>query len=342
VTQRLGEIAVHTRIEAWPFLHPFVITGYTFTDANVLVVELRQDGVTGRGESLGVYYLDDTVEKAQAQVEAIADRLTAPIAREELIEILPAGGARNAVDAALWDLEAKLQGRPAWQIAGVPEPRPLTTTYTISAGEPGAMAETARGFTKATNLKLKLTGTDEDADRVLAVRAARPDAWIGVDGNQGFTRKSLATLMPVLVEARVQLVEQPFPRENYDDFLDLDAPIPVAADESALDLDDLPKLAGRVDVINIKLDKCGGLTRGLAIARETHRRGMKTMVGCMGGTSLSMAPAFILGQICELVDLDGPVLLSKDRVPSVVYDAAGHVFSPPALWGYPDATSPRS
>ncbi len=333
---------VRTCIEAWPFLHPFAITGYTFTDANVLVVELEQDGATGRGESLGVYYLDDTVEKARAQVEAIAGRLAAPITREELIEILPAGGARNAVDAALWDLEAKLSGRPAWEVAGVPEPRPLTTTYTISADDPEIMAETARGFTKATNLKLKLTGAAVDPDRLRAVRAARPDAWIGVDGNQGFSRKSLTALMPVLVETRVQLLEQPFPREKYDDFLGLDAPIPVAADESALDLDDLPKLAGRVDVINIKLDKCGGLTRGLAMAKQARRLGMKTMVGCMGGTSLSMAPAFVLGQICELVDLDGPVLLAKDRTPSVVYDDAGHVFSPPELWGYPVATSQPS
>jgi L-alanine-DL-glutamate epimerase-like enolase superfamily enzyme len=282
--------------------------------------------------------LNDTVQHAKAQIEALADRFAPPPSREELIELLPAGGARNAVDCALWDLESKLQGRPAWQIAGLPEPRPVLTTYTVSAAEPEVMASRARGFAKARALKLKLTGTDDDARRVRAVRAARPDAWIAVDGNQGFDRASLEALMPVLVDADVKLLEQPFPRDRDDDMDGLDSPIPLAADESAQDLNDLERLAGRVQIINIKLDKCGGLTRGFAMAARARELGLEPMVGCMIGTSLSVAPGLLLGQICTVVDLDAPIHLARDRSPSVVYDESGSVFSPPNLWGAPKTT----
>jgi L-Ala-D/L-Glu epimerase len=286
--------------------------------------------------------LNDTVERARAQIEAIADRFATPPSREELIDLLPAGGARNAVDCALWDLESKQQGRPAWQIAGLPEPHPVLTTYTVSAAEPEAMAARARSFTKARALKLKLTGTDDDAQRVRAVRVARPDAWIGVDGNQGFTRTSLEALMPVLVDADVRLLEQPFPRDRDADMDGLDSPIQLAADESAQDLDDLERLAGRFDVVNIKLDKCGGLTRGLAMAARARELQMETMVGCMIGTSLSVAPGLLLGQICKVVDLDAPIHLAQDRAPTVTYDDIGRVFSPPSVWGFPSSTMTRS
>jgi L-Ala-D/L-Glu epimerase len=328
-----GELEVTMTIERWPFSHPLQITGYTFYDCEYGVVELRAGNLVGRGECFGVYYLNDDVAHAKAQIEAVADTLRAGISREELLEVLPAGGARNAVDCALWDLEAKQLGRPAWEIASLQPPRPLRTTYTLGAEDPAQMAERARGYTKARAIKLKLTGTGEDAERVRAVRAARPDVWMAVDGNQGFNRASLEALMPALVEAKVDLVEQPMARGHDADLDGFESPIALAADESAQDIGDLPNLVGLYDVINIKLDKCGGLTRGLAMHAEARRLGMKTMVGCMGGTSLAMAPGFLLGQRCEIVDLDGPIFLAKDRVPSVTYDDEGCVFSPETVWG---------
>jgi L-Ala-D/L-Glu epimerase len=327
------ELDVTMTIERWAFLHPLQITGYTFNDCEYGVVELRAGGLSGRGECFGVYYLNDDVAHCKAQIEAVADRLRQGITREELLDVLPAGGARNAVDCALWDLEAKQLGRPAWQIAGLQPPRPLRTTYTLGAEDPALMAERARGYVKARAIKLKLTGTGEDAQRVRAVREARPDVWIAVDGNQGFNRDSLEALMPALVDAKVELVEQPFARGHDADLDGFESPIALAADESAQDIGDLPGLVGRYDVVNIKLDKCGGLTRGLAMHAEARRLGMKTMVGCMGGTSLAMAPGFLLGQLCEIVDLDGPIFLAKDRTPSVVYDDEGRVFSPETVWG---------
>ncbi|HET9029288.1 MAG TPA: dipeptide epimerase [Candidatus Aquilonibacter sp.] len=326
-------MSISTRIEEWELAVPFAITGYTFTHSDVLHVDIEADGIHGSGEGAGVYYLDDTVQRGNAQIEAIAHRFTDPPSRDELIDLLPAGGARNAVDCALWDLESKRLGRPAWSTAGLPEPHPVLTTYTVSAAEPHVMAARAQAFAKARAIKLKLTGTPDDAERVRAARAARPDVWLAVDGNQGFTRESLDALMPVLVDARVELLEQPFPRDRDADMDGLDSPIPLAADESAQDIDDVERLAERVDIINIKLDKCGGLTRGLAMAARARELGLETMVGCMIGTSLSVAPGLLLGQICKVVDLDAPIHLAHDRAPSVIYDDTGRVFSPPGLWG---------
>jgi len=328
-----GKLDVLMSIERWPFTHPLTITGYTFNHCEYGVVELRDGDFVGRGECFGVYYLNDTVAGAKVQIEAVGERLQRGITREELLDVLPAGGARNAVDCALWDLEAKQQGRPAWEIAGLQPPRPLLTTHTLGAEEPQKMAERARGYTRARALKLKLTGTPEDADRVSAVRAARPDVWMAVDGNQGFDRASLEALMPTLVAANVQLVEQPFPRGRDADLDGFDSPIALAADESAQDVGDVAGLVGRYHVVNIKLDKCGGLTRGFAMHAEAQRLGLRTMVGCMGGTSLAMAPGFLLGQLCEIVDLDGPIFLAKDRDPSVIYDDNGCIFSPETVWG---------
>jgi L-alanine-DL-glutamate epimerase-like enolase superfamily enzyme len=291
---------------------------------------------------MGVYYHGDTAERVKSQIEAVADRLRMPITRQELLQLLPAGGARNAVDCALWDLEAKRFGIPAWQIAGLQAPRPILTTQTLGADSPDRMAERALAYKNARALKLKLTGTAEDAARVSAVRAARPDVWIGVDANQGFTPSSLSDLLPVLVEAKVELVEQPFPRDRNSDLDGFASPIPIAADESAQDISDLDDLVGRYDVVNIKLDKCGGLTRGLAMHAAARERGMKTMVGCMIGTSLAMAPAVLLGQVCEIVDCDAPLSLARDREPSIVYDAEGRVFSPEAVWGSAGASAPLS
>jgi L-alanine-DL-glutamate epimerase-like enolase superfamily enzyme len=326
------EIDLRVTVERWRLRRPFAITGYEFTESEVLLVELADGDLRGRGECAGVYYKDDTVARCREQVLRASDRIRGGISRAELLDVLPAGGARNAVDCALWDLEAKQQRRPAWQLAGLEPPRPVLTTMTLSADDPERMVERARDYASARALKLKLTGTELDAERVRAVRAARPDVWLGVDANQGFTRATLEQLMPVLVDARVELLEQPFARDRDDEMDGLRSPIPTAADESAQDIGDLDRLTGRFDVINIKLDKCGGLTRGLAMAAAARERGMQVMVGCMVGTSLAMTPGTLLGQLCDVVDLDGPLVLTADREPPVTYDD-GYVFAPEALWG---------
>jgi L-alanine-DL-glutamate epimerase-like enolase superfamily enzyme len=325
-------------IEKFPLKEPFRITGHTMVDTDVVVVTLEKGGQQGRGEASGVYYRkgDDAPGVVQ-QIEAVRARIEAGIDREALQRILPIGGARNAVDCACWDLEAKLTGKSAWQIAGLDRPSPLLTTFTVGANDPEKMASDARAYTQALAIKLKLTGQPVDADRVRAVRAARPDVWLGVDANQGFTRDSLKTLLPVLVETGVKLIEQPF-KIGQEALLDgLQLPIRVAADESAQGLADVAGLVGRFSVVNIKLDKCGGLTEGLAMAREARRLGLDVMVGNMVGTSLAMAPSFLVGQLCQVVDLDGPVFLSTDRSPAVRYEN-GMISCPDELWGAPEHT----
>ncbi len=323
---------VTARTERWPFKKPFRITGYEWTESEVLVVEARVGAVCGRGEALGVYYHNDDPESGRGQIEELAARVDAGANIEDLIASLPPGGARNAADCALWDLRAKLDNRPVWQLLGLDAPKPVRTTYTVGAGDPSEMVETARGYINARALKLKLTGDDDD-ERVRAVRAARPDVWLAVDANQGFTRESLAHLMPALQECDVALIEQPFPIGREADLDGLSSPIEIAADESVQDSSDLAKVQGRVDVVNIKLDKCGGLTEGFAMLGEIRAMGLRPMIGCMGGTSLSMAPAFLLGQLCGVVDLDGPILFARDREHPARYDSEGRIFCGDDVWG---------
>lgn len=327
-----GPLELDARIETLPLTEPFHITGYTFVDCRMLVVELRDGALAGHGEGLGVYYRHDTPDTMLRQVEALRGAIEAGVTRGQLLRLLPPGGARNAVDCALWDLEAKRTGQPVWKLAGVARVRPLLTTYTIGADDPAVMATRAREFAKARALKLKLLGDGGDDERVRAVREARPDVWLGVDANQGFTPDSYHALLPVLVDARVALIEQPFAIGREADLDGLQSPIPLAADESVQDRHDIDRMRGRVDVINIKLDKCGGLTEALAMIELIRQAGMKPMVGNMMGTSLSTAPGFILGQFCDLVDLDGPTFLARDREPAVVYKD-GHITCPEQIWG---------
>jgi L-alanine-DL-glutamate epimerase-like enolase superfamily enzyme len=330
----MGPLTLRAEIEQWPLITPFRITGYTFEVLDVLLVSLEREGQVGRGEAAGVYYKNDKPAAMIKQIEAQRSRIEAGITRDAAQTLLPPGGARNALDCALWDLEAKLTNQAAWQIAGLEPPRPIITTFTCGAEPPEKMAATARAYKGARAIKLKLTGDPIDADRVRAVRESRPEAWIGVDANQGFTRASLERLMPVLVETRVELIEQPFPI-GQESLLDgFQSPIPVAADESAQTLADVPGLVGRFNVVNIKLDKCGGLTEGLAMARAARKLGLDTMVGNMLGTSLAMAPAFLVGQLCRVADLDGPVFLKTDRAAPVQY-ADGLINCPGAVWGNP-------
>ncbi|MDT8759594.1 dipeptide epimerase [Sphingomonas psychrotolerans] len=327
-------LSLDVTVERLPFAKPFRISGHVFTESPVVVVTVSDGLHTGRGEASGVYYLDDDVAAMTAALETVRVGLSNGMTRDELQRALPPGGARNAVDCALWELEAKRAGMPVWKLAGLPEPRPLLTTFTLGADEPGAMAEAAVAYREAKALKLKLTGDlDLDGARIRAVRAARADCWIGVDANQGFRKDELDALIAVLVEARIALLEQPLARGREADLDGLDSPIPVAADESAITLADTDGLVGRFDTVNIKLDKCGGLTEAIAIAGRARLLGLDVMVGNMVGSSLAMAPAFLLGQLCDVVDLDGPTFLAADRAPGIRYEN-GYIHCPEAVWGH--------
>jgi L-alanine-DL-glutamate epimerase-like enolase superfamily enzyme len=326
---------LRVEIERWPFREPFRITGYTITDAETILVTLSEDGHVGRGEAAGVFYRRETPQSMVRDIESVRGVIEVGITRQKLRELLPVGGARNALDCALWDLEARKAGRPAFRLAGLDNLRPLATTYTIGADAPAEMARRAKGFADAPRLKLKLTG-EGDAERVRAVRAARPDAWIGVDANQAYARASLERVMPALVEARVSLVEQPVKAGHERELYKYESPIPLAADESVQGFADIVRVHGHFDVVNIKLDKCGGLTEALDMAAEIRRLGMRPMVGCMACTSLSVAPALIVGQLCSIVDLDGPIFLKEDREPGATYEN-GTVYCDGG-WGSPALT----
>lgn len=330
---------VSFRCETHPLAAPFRISGHVFEGSDVVVVELSDGANVGRGEGGGVYYLNDDAAHMMAEIEQYRDRIERCSSRRELIDIMPAGGARNAVDCAMWELEALRTGVPAHRIAGIDSPRPLVTTFTLGADDPQVMAEGARRYAGAKAIKIKLTGDLAlDCERVRAVRGARPDVWIGVDANQGFAIAELGDLVAALTEQGVALLEQPLARGRESDLEGFESAIPIAADESALTLADLPGLVGRFQIVNIKLDKCGGLTEALMIAEEARKLGLQPMVGNMVGTSLAMAPAFILGQYCDFVDLDGPTFLKKDRHPAAVY-CDGTIFCPDELWGSPAAVA---
>nr|WP_295668814.1 dipeptide epimerase [Sphingomonas sp.] len=316
---------------------PFRIAGHVFDTSPIVTVTLSDGIHRGRGEASGVFFLHDDVDHMVATLETTAAHTKTVGSRADLREVLPPGGARNALDCALWDLEAKRAGTPVWKLAGLGPPRPLRTTFTIGADAPAAMAETAKSYIQAKSIKVKLTGdVDLDIARVEKIRAARPDVWLGVDGNQGFTRTGLEALLPALARLDVRLVEQPLARGHDAELEGIASPIPLAGDESIVSLDDVPGAVGRFDVINIKLDKCGGLTEGLMMAAEARRLGLGVMVGTMVGTSLATAPGFLLGQVTDLVDLDGPTFLTEDVSPSVVYDG-GTVWAGPEVWGSPAA-----
>ncbi|WP_423603713.1 dipeptide epimerase [Sphingomonas sp. MS122] len=319
------------RVESWPMRSPFRISGKEFTSAEIVVVEARDGAHRGRGEACGVYYTGDLPDRIVAQVEALKPALDA-LDRDSLQHLLPAGGARNAVDCALWELDAARAGKPVWQLAGLDAVRALPTVFTIGIDSVERMANQASGMTHARAIKVKLAGDHHDAARVRAVRAARPDAWLGIDANRGFDRAGFLALLPVLHEARVALIEQPFAIGREGDMAGIDRSIPVAADESVQQLADLSGLVGLFDIVNIKLDKCGGLTHALAMEREARRLGFRVMVGNMTGTSWSQAAGFVLGQRCDFIDLDGPTFLAGDRDPAVRY-VDGMIHCIDAVWG---------
>jgi L-Ala-D/L-Glu epimerase len=330
--EQVGPLALHVEIERWLFKSPFRITGYTWEAAQVVVVTLSKDGRKGLGEAAGVYYRGETAASLVEQIEALRPSIERGVSLSSLQELIGPGGARNALDCALWDLLAKRHQASVSALAGLPTPQPLITTFTCGADTPQAMAAAARAYQGARAIKLKLTGEPSDMDRVRAVRDALPGVWLGVDANQGFTRAVLERSIPVLMHERVALVEQPLPIGQDASLDGLISPIPIAADESAQSSRDIPSLVGRYQVINIKLDKCGGLTEGLAMLRAARSAGLECMVGNMLGTSLAMAPACLIGQSCSVVDLDGPTFLRQDRSSDERY-RDGRIQYPDALWG---------
>jgi len=328
-------VRLSVEVERLQFAAPFRIAGFVFEHQDAVVVTLDDGRDRGRGEASGVFFLGDDVEHMVAAIEGQRATIESGIDRAALQQLMPPGGARNALDCALWELDARRAARPVWALAGLDRPKALVTTFTLGADDPPAMAEGARRHAQAQALKVKLTGElDLDIARVEAVRDARTEVWIGVDANQGYTMAGLGALLGALLGANVAQLEQPLARGHEAELENFESPIPIVADESALCLAELAGLVGRFNMVNIKLDKCGGLTEGLAMAREARRLGLGVMVGNMIGSSLAMAPSFVLGQLCDVVDLDGPTFLARDRTPGVTY-ARGMIWADEAIWGGP-------
>jgi L-alanine-DL-glutamate epimerase-like enolase superfamily enzyme len=320
------------RIERWPIAGRFTIARGAKTEAVVVVAELAEPSATGRGECVPYARYGETVEGVAAVIEASRSDIENGLTRAGLQAVMPAGAARNALDCALWDLEAKRTGEPVHVLAGLPPPHPLHTAYTISLGSPVEMAQAAAKAAERPILKVKLGGAG-DPERIAAVRRAAPAAELIVDANEGWTAADLAENFAACAAAGVTLIEQPLPAARDDALAAIPHPIPVCADESVHDGASLARLVGRYEAVNIKLDKAGGLTEALAMAREAERLGFSVMVGCMLATSLAMAPAMLVAQRARYVDLDGPLLLAQDRPNRLHY--VGSLMHPPtpALWG---------
>lgn len=322
------------RVERWPVAGAFVIARGAKTHVDVVTAEISDAGATGRGEATAIYYRGETAAGCRDAIIAQADAIAAGAGRHDLLTLMPAGAARNALDAALWDIEAKLAGVPAWRLAGLAAPpEPIETAFTLSLDTPDAMARAAaQAAPRHRLLKLKLAGAG-DRERVAAVRAGAPDARLIVDANEAWTDRDVAAEAAALIPHGVALIEQPV-AAGRDALLDgVRSPIPLCADESCHDRGDLDQLVGRYAAINIKLDKAGGLTEALVLAEAARARGLALMVGCMLSTSLGIAPATLVAQGAAWVDLDGPLLLGRDREPAI--DFAGGLVHPPtpALWG---------
>jgi L-Ala-D/L-Glu epimerase len=322
------------RSERWPLERAFTISRGAKTEAVVVVVEL-DDGDRGRGRGEGVPYAryGETAEGVLAAIEALRPALRDGLDRAGLQAALPAGAARNALDCALWDLEAKRTGRRVYELAALPPPKPLVTAYTISLADPETMAQAAANASARPLLKVKLGGAGDDVARIAAVRRAAPKAELIVDANEGWSEDNLETNLAACADAGVTLVEQPLPQGQDAKLAQIARTIAVCADESVHDRASLDALAGKYDAINVKLDKTGGLTEALALIGEAESRGFAVMVGCMVATSLAMAPAMLAAQRARIVDLDGPLLLAKDRPHGLRFDGSIAYPSEPPLWG---------
>lgn len=320
------------RIERWETARPFVIARGSKTFVDVVVAEVLDGSYAGRGEGTAIYYRGETPETVLEAVRGMAAAIGEGAGRAEVLHLMPPGAARNAMDSALWDLEAKQAGKRVWDLAGLPQPGPMLTAYTISLGDPAAMAEQAKAACGRKLLKLKLGG-EGDIERVAAVRAAAPDVRLIADANEAWAEQDIERLCHALLAYRLELVEQPLPAGADDDLVYVRSPIPLAADESLQSRADLESVLGRYRFINLKLDKCGGLTEGLALIHAARQRGLGLMTGCMLSTSLGIAPAFVAAMQGMFADLDGPLLLASDREHGLHFH--GSEVDPPevALWG---------
>ncbi|USI73068.1 N-acetyl-D-Glu racemase DgcA [Sphingomonas morindae] len=326
-------IRMGVRIERWPVAGAFIIARGAKTEVDVVLVTLSDGAYRGRGEATPIYYHGETAESVKAQLLGCAEAVAAGARRRDLAGLLPRGAARNALDAALWDLDARRCGLPAWRIAGLSEPQPLATAFTLSLADPAAMEADARAAaSRYPLLKLKLAG-EGDVARVAAVRRGAPEARLIVDANGSWAPDDVVARAGALVPHRVELIEQPLPAGADAALAGLASPIPLCADESCQDRADLAACIGRYAAINVKLDKAGGLTEALALIAEGRAAGLKVMVGCMLSTSLGIAPAFLAAQGADWVDLDAPLLLARDRPEGFRFE--GGVLRPaaPGLWG---------
>lgn len=324
--------ALDCRAEVFPIRGVFRISRGARTESRVVVAELRDGDVVGRGECMPYARYDETVESVLGEIESVRDAVAGGADRDALQELLPPGAARNAVDCAFWDLEAKRANERAWSLAGVDAPAGVVTAYTLSLDAPDAMGAAAAAAKDRPLLKIKLAG-EGDLERVAAIRENAPDATLIVDANEGWTPEMVEPFSAKLAELGVAMIEQPLPAADDAALADVAHPAPLCADESAHTSADIDRLAGRYDVVNIKLDKTGGLTEALKFRQAIRAAGMDVMVGCMIGTSLAMAPAMLVAAGARFVDLDGPLLLAEDRTPGLCY--TGSQIAPPAsaLWG---------
>ena len=328
----MREITVEA--QSWPIAGAFTISRGAKTEARVVVATVSEGGVAGRGECVPYARYGETEKDTVAAIKAIQPALADGLSREELQRAMPRGAARNALDCAMWDFEAKRTGKPAWELAGLGKPRALTTAYTLSLGEPDAMRDAAAAAAERPLLKLKLGhGGGEDIARVEAVRAGAPRAALIVDANEGWKAEDVLPLARELARLGVSLIEQPLPAKDDEVLRGIESPVPLCADESAHGVEGMKRLVGLYDFINVKLDKTGGFTEALSVVRCARARKLRVMVGCMVATSLAMAPAMLIAQQADYVDLDGPLLLAEDRTPALRYE--GSLVYPPEteLWG---------
>lgn len=320
------------REDVFPIAGTFTISRGSRTESRVVTVTLERDGIKGHAECYPYARYDETVDSVMAQIEALKPELDRGMDRTALQSAMPPGAARNGLDCAFWDWEAKHTGQRVWDLAGLPAPKPEITAYTLSLEAPEEMRAKAAENAHRPLLKIKLGGAG-DIERLQAVRDGAPKAMIVVDANEGWDAATYARIAPVVLDLGVTMVEQPLPAGDDAALAGMDRPLPVCADEACHDRASLPALVGKYDMINIKLDKTGGLTEALALKAEAERLGFKIMVGCMIGSSLGMAPATLVAQGAVVTDLDGPLLLARDRAHPLTYDAAGVHPPAPELWG---------
>ena len=325
-------ISPAVRIEHWPIAGSFTISRGAKTQAAVVVAELSDGHHRGRGECVPYARYGETVDGVAETIAALADEIARGLDRGALQEAMKPGAARNALDCAFWDLSAKRAGKPVHTLASLPAPKPLVTAYTISLAEPEVMAEQAAKAAGRALLKVKI-GSADDRARIMAVRRAAPKAELIVDANEGWTADNLADNLAACAQAGVTLVEQPLPAGSDDVLSRIERPLPVCADESVHARASLPGLVGKYDAVNIKLDKTGGLTEALAMVKDAERFGFALMAGCMVATSLAIAPAILIGQRARVVDLDGALLLARDRPDGLRYEESLVHPATPALWG---------